>query len=104
MNSLEWWLVPIFGWPGPIFAVVLSIIGIIALDRIWLFGAAVVLCPFSLYLGGSPRMRYLIFLPLLPLFGGWAVSRGRVGLAWISILTLSAIVTWVALIWMDVLQ
>ena len=102
--NLEWWLVPLFGWPGPILAVGLSILGILALDRTWLFGAAVVVCPFSLYLAGSPGMRYLIVLPLLPLFGGWAISGGRIGLAWISILTLSAVVTRVALIWMEVLR
>lgn len=96
MNSLEWWLVPLFGWPGPILAVVLSIIGIIALDRAWLFAAAVVLCPFALYFGG--RTRWLFLLPLLPIVGGWAVSRGSTGLAWTSVLILSAIVIWVALI------
>ena len=101
--SLEWW-VPLFGWPAPILAVVLSIIGIIALDRAWLFGAALVLCPFALYLGGNPRTRWLFLLPLLPLFGGWAVSRGSTGLAWTSVLILSAIVTWFALIVMGVLR
>ncbi len=101
--NLEWWLVPLFGWPGPILAVVLSIIGIIALDRTWLFGAAAVLCPFSVYLGANPRTQWLSFLPLLPLLGGWAVSRGRIGLAWTSVLILLVLSTWFALIAIGVL-
>jgi hypothetical protein len=96
--SLDWWPVLVFGWPGPILAVVLSIIGTIASKRTWLFAAAVVLCPFALYLSGNPRTRWLFFLPLLPLLGGWALSRGSIGLAWMFVLILSAIVTWVAVV------
>lgn len=102
--NLEWWLVPLFGWPGPILAVVLSIAGIIASKRTWLFAAAVILFPFAIYLGANPRTEWLFVLPLLPLIGGIAISRGSNGLAWISILTLLAIVTWVGLIATGVLR
>jgi hypothetical protein len=96
--NLEWWLVALFGWPGPILAVVLSIAGIIVSQRAWLFVAAVILSPFAIYLGANPRTEWLFGLPLLPLIGGIALSRGSNGLAWISILTLAAIVTWIGLI------
>jgi hypothetical protein len=96
--SFEWWPALVFGWPGPILALLLSMIGVVARRRGWLVSAGVVLLPFALYLGANPRTQWLGLLPLVPFLGGVAITRGSALLAWLSVLMLSATVTWVALV------
>jgi hypothetical protein len=93
--TFEWWPAIVFGWPGPIVAICLSVIGVVAGKRGWLVAAAIALLPFALYLRANPRTRWLFLLPLVPFFGAIAIARRSFLLAWLSVLVLSALVTWV---------
>jgi hypothetical protein len=82
----------VFGWPGPILAIVLAIVGV-ARGRIgWLVAAAMVLAPFSFYLLLTPRFWWGVFLPVLPLTAAGAISRNAGGVAWAAALLLAAVV------------
>jgi hypothetical protein len=96
--TFEWWPALVFGWPGPILAILFSVIGVVRGRRGWFVAAAIVLLPFAFYLGVNPRTRWLFLIPLVPFLGGVAVARRSLLLAWLSVLMLSAVVTWVALI------
>jgi len=87
---LPWWPALVFGWPGPILATILSVIGIVRARAAWLLGAAVALVPFSFYLRGNTWFRWGILLPLLPLIAARALSRGSRRLAWLMVLLLTA--------------
>jgi hypothetical protein len=95
--SMEW-MAFLFGWPGPLLAIFFSVLGIIAGQRGWFVAAAIVLLPFAIYLGASPRTQWLFLLPLAPVFGGIAIARGSFLLAWLSVLVLSGVVTRVGLV------
>ena len=79
------WLVPVFGWPGPIIAIVLCILGIVWRLPAVLVAAAVFVLPFSCYIGLHPGHAWAFLLPLLPLAGARALARGSTRLAWSSI-------------------
>lgn len=90
----QWWPALLFGWPGPILATMLSVIGVVRGKVSWLVAAAVVLLPFSFYLLLTPRFRWAVLLPLLPLLAARATARGATRIAWIAVLLLvGAIVT-----------
>jgi hypothetical protein len=88
----------VFGWPGPILAILLSVIGVVTGKREWLVVAAFVLVSFARYLGANPRTRWLFLLPLVPSLGAIAIARRASLLAWLTVLILFAVVTWVALV------
>jgi hypothetical protein len=52
--SIAWWPALVFGWPGPILAVIFCVVGIVRAKVARLIAAAVVVMPFSLYLGLEP--------------------------------------------------
>ena len=94
--SIAWWPALVFGWPGPILAVIFCVVGIVRAKVAWLIAAAVVLMPFSLYLGLNPRVQWGVALPLFPLIAAGATSRGSKRIAWLSLLLLTGMILWLA--------
>jgi hypothetical protein len=103
--SMAWWPALVFGWPGPILAVIFCVVGIVRAKVAWLIAAAVVLVPLSLYLGLNPRVQWGLALPVLPLVAAAAISRGSTPVAWLSLLLLTGTILWLAsVVFGDVLQ
>ena len=94
--SIAWWPALVFGWPGPILAVIFCVVGIVRAKVAWLIAAAVVLVPSSLYLGMNPRVQWGVALPVLPLIAAGAMSRGSKPIAWLSLLVLTGMIVWLA--------
>jgi hypothetical protein len=94
--SIPWWPALVFGWPGPILAVIFCVVGIVRAKVAWLIAAAVVLIPLSLYLGLNPRVQWGVALPVLPLIAAGAMSRGSKPIAWLSLLLLIGMLVWLA--------
>jgi hypothetical protein len=84
----EWWPAIVFGWPGPILATMLSVIGVVRRKVALLVAAAVLLLPFSFYLLSTPRFRWCLLLPVLPLISARATARGATRIAWLTVLLL----------------
>ena len=94
--STTWWPALVFGWPGPILAIIFCVVGIVRARVAWLIAAAVVIMPFSLYLGMNPRVPWGVALPLLPLIAAGATARGSKPIAWLSLLLLTGMILWLA--------
>jgi hypothetical protein len=102
---MAWWPALVFGWPGPILAVIFCVVGIVRAKVAWLIAAALVLLPFSLYLGLNPRAQWGVALPVLPLVAAVAISRGSKPMAWLSLLLLTGTILWLAsVVFGDLLQ
>jgi CBS domain containing-hemolysin-like protein len=94
--SIAWWPALVFGWPGPILAVIFCVVGIVRAQVAWLIAAAIVLMPFSLYLGLNPRVQWGVVLPVFPLIAAGAIARGSKPIAWLSLLLLTGVILWLA--------
>jgi hypothetical protein len=90
------WLVPVFGWAGPVIALVLCVLGIIWLWPAMLVLAAVFVLPFAFYIGLHPGHEWAFLLPLLPLAGARALARGSNRLAWSLVALLAALLAGLA--------
>jgi len=78
-------------------AIVLSVLGITKRSPSVLAASAIIATPFSLYLGGSPRVGWLGFIiPVLLVGASVAVRYRRVEIAWLLLVPIVAIVGWVA--------
>jgi hypothetical protein len=76
---------------------VLSVVGIIKRSAAILVASAVIAAPFSLYLGGTPRVGWLGFiLPVLLIGVGVAARNRRIEIAWLLLMPVVAVVGWVA--------
>ena len=96
-NYLNWWPALLFGWPAILLAIVLSVLGITKRSPSVLAASAIIATPFSLYLGGSPRVGWLGFIiPVLLVGASVAVRYRRVEIAWLLLVPIVAIVGWVA--------
>ncbi len=96
-NYLNWWPALVFGWPAILLASVLSVVGITKRSPSVLVFAAVIATPFSLYLGGSPRIGWLGFMiPVLLLGASVAVRYRRMEIAWLLLVPVVAVLGWVA--------
>jgi hypothetical protein len=78
--SIAWWPALVFGWPGPILAVIFCVVGIVRTRVAWLIAAAVVIAPLSLYLAMNPRVQWGVALPLFPLIAAVAMLAAAVKL------------------------
>ena len=90
------WAVAVFGWPGPILAIALSVAGVADARASLLVLAAIAISPFSFYLLLTPRFPWGIALPLLPLIAARAVSRDAERFAWAAVVSLAAILASIA--------
>jgi hypothetical protein len=86
----------VFGWPGPILAIALAAIGARRGKAGWFAAAAILIAPFSFYLGLNPKTPLGFFLPLIPVLGAIAASRSAHRLAWLSVLILVAVLGGIA--------
>jgi hypothetical protein len=92
------WPVLLFGWLGPILAILLSVTGIVRAKIGWLIAAAAMILPFSLYLAMNPGVRWGIILPLWLLIAAGAMSRGSRAIASSSVLIVIAMLLYIAMI------
>lgn len=92
----QWWPALVFGWPGPILAMMLSVIGVVRAKVSWLVAGAVVLLPFCFYLLLTPRFRWAVLLPFLPLLAARATARGATRIAWVAVLLLVGVLVAIA--------
>jgi hypothetical protein len=92
-------LIPIlFGWPAVIAGLLLAAAGILVRRPLIVLAGAILLAPFTYYLFGTPRFRFLgpilwLFLPA----AAFLVHRGMSRLAWVFLLpftTLAALIAW----------
>ena len=96
---VNWWPALVFGWPAILLAVVLSVMGILRRKPVWLAVAATVVIPFSFYLAGSPRFRWIgLAIPLLLFGASIAVYRCRPALAWFLLVPFVGVVGWLAIV------
>ena len=94
---LTWWPAYVFGWPAILLAISLSALGVIKKSPAVLVSSAVIATPFSIFLGGNPRIGWLGFMiPALLLGASVAVRYRRVEIAWLLLVPVVAVVGWVA--------
>ena len=78
-------------------AISLSALGVIKKSPAILVSSAVVATPFSIFLGGNPRIGWLGFMiPVLLLGASVAVHYRRVEIAWLLLVPVVVVVGWVA--------
>ena len=95
MNDMPW-LLPVFGWPGPVIALVLCVLGIVWVWPAVLVVAAVFVLPISFYIGLHPDHAWAFLQPLLPIAGARALACGSTRLAWSALALLAAPLAWLA--------
>ncbi len=94
---MSWWPAVVFGWPAILLAMGLTVLGIIKRSPALIVVAAVIATPFSLYLGGSPRIGWFGFMiPVLLLGSSIAVRHRRLEIAWLLLAPIVLVVGWVA--------
>jgi len=97
--TFEAWPAIIIGWPAILAALALCVIGLVRRKPGWLFVAAAVAAPFSLYLAGTPRFRWLgFFLPLLLMGAGIAVRNRRVDVGCALVALFACAAAWLAFV------
>lgn len=73
-----------FGWPIILVTIILMGIGLFRSDYRFLVSAAILVVPFSWFLGGFPYIQSPIFLlPLLPFISGYLMYRRQEMFAWV---------------------
>jgi hypothetical protein len=73
-----------FGWPAIVATAILMIIGLLRSDYRFLVAAAILVVPFSWFLGGFPIIQSPIFLlPLLPFVSAFLMYRRQEMFAWV---------------------
>jgi hypothetical protein len=71
----------LLGWPAAALAALLMILGLLHERAAFLFGAGIVILPFSLYLAATPRFPWTFALPLATFATALLVRRGAKGWA-----------------------
>ena len=73
-----------FGWPAIVITAILMLIGLLKRDYRFLLTAAILVVPFSWFLGGFPIIQSPIFLlPLLPFLSAYLMYRQQEMFAWV---------------------
>lgn len=94
---MDWWPAVVFGWPAILLALVLSVLAIAKRKPSLLAASAVIAAPFSLYVGGTPRVGWLgLIIPVLLIGAGVSVHYRWVGTAWLLVVPVVVVVGWVA--------
>ena len=92
----------LLGWPAILVSFALSVIGIVRRRSAWLIVAAIIVVPFSLYLFGTPRFRWIALVFPVLLFGASiAIRRPRPWLAWSLFVHFVGLFGWLAVIVMS---
>lgn len=83
---MEIFMIALFGFPGALLSLVVSIIGILK-NKYWLVLLGMLLfLPFCLYLDGTPNFHGTTLLSLFHLPAAYAVRRNANWLAWIFLI------------------
>ena len=94
----NWWLV-LLGWPALLVALALSGFGTFHKRPWYLYTAAILILPVSLYLAATPRFAFIALLaPLWLLLAGLAIKRNKINLAIVMVLPVVLFFSWLALI------
>lgn len=97
-NMLEIWPAIVFGWPGILVSIALSVMGIVRGRPKWLFAAAIIALPFSLYLAGSPLFGWLgLSIPLLLAGAGISIRHRHTRVAWFLLAPFVGVSGWLAI-------
>jgi len=97
-NYLNWWPV-LLGWPALLVALALSGFGMFLQRPRYLYTAAILILPVSLYLAATPRFAFAALLaPLLVLLAGLVIKRNHINLAIVMVLPVVLFFGWLALI------
>ena len=92
----------LLGWPAILVSFALSVIGIVRRRSTWLVVAAIIVVPFSLYLFGTPRFRWIALVFPVLLFGASiAIRRSLPWLAWSLFVPFVGFFGWLAVIVMS---
>jgi len=102
MNILQAWPAIVFGWPAILVSIALSVMGIVRGRAKWLFAAAVIALPFSLYLAGSPAFRWFgLVFPFLLVGAGISIRHRRTRVAWFLLAPFVGVSGWLAILVMS---
>jgi hypothetical protein len=97
-NYLNWWPV-LLGWPALLVALALSGFGTLRKRPRYLYAAAILILPVSLYLAATLRFAFVASLaPLVVLLAGLAIKRNQINLAAVMVLSVVLFFGWLALI------
>jgi hypothetical protein len=102
MNILQAWPAIVFGWPAILASIALSVMGIVRGRPKWLFAAAIIALPFSLYLAGSPAFRWFgLVFPFLLMGAGISIRRHHTKVAWFLLAPFVGVSGWLAILVMS---
>ena len=77
-------MIGIIFWPFMILSVIVSVLGVIFVERRWMYLASALLAPMSLYLAGTPRFSFWgLLFPLLYVLAGFSIRKHN---RWLSLL------------------
>lgn len=97
-DYLNWWPA-LLGWPALLVALTLSGFGMFRKRPWYLYAAAILILPVSLYLAATPRFAFVALLaPLVLLLAGLAIKRNKINLAIVMVLPVVLFFGWLALI------
>jgi hypothetical protein len=89
----------LLSWSAIVLMLGLPIIGIVRRQMAWLVVAAIIVSPYSLYLFGTPRFRWIApVFPVLLLGAGIAIRRSLPWLAWSLFVLFLGFFGWIAVI------
>lgn len=95
---LNMWPILISG-SAIVLIVALPIIGIIRRQMAWLVVATLIISPYTFYLFGTPRFRWIaLAFPLLLIGAGLAIRRSHPRVAWSFFVLFLGLWVWIAVI------
>ncbi len=83
---MEILMIALFGFPGALLSLIISVIGIIKNKYWFLLLGMFLFIPFCLYLDGTPNFHGITLLSLFHLAAAYAVRRNANWLAWIFLI------------------
>ncbi|MBE0501967.1 MAG: hypothetical protein IBX47_11045 [Desulfuromonadales bacterium] len=90
-------LIQLLFWPAIAVAVLLSVIGIIRRDPLWLIAGVPFSLPSTFYLLATPRFSFVaLFLPACLLAAAFAVRHGKIAVAWLFFAPFAGFFGWLA--------
>ena len=96
-NAMEELVPYVFGWPAILTALVMAVAGAASRKIPLLLVGAIVIMPFSIYLGETPRFEVVgFFMPMLFLGSAYALRQGLRWVAWSLLLPYVGVIGWFA--------
>ncbi|MCK5851651.1 hypothetical protein KAH27_01370 [bacterium] len=85
----------IFGWSLVILALLFSGVGLIRQQHWLLFFSALLITPFSFYLGGGSGMwRFALLVPFSQFYAAYAIRKKKIKTAWMLVLPMILMSSW----------